>query len=133
MEILLDTHIILWSITDDPRLSYEAKELILNSENIIYYSVVSMWEVAIKYMAKKNMPLSGREFLAWCEDAGYKKLPLDDRHVCALETLEHKDGEVEHNDPFDRMLLAQAKGDGMTLLTHDSKFNSWNEPYYFIV
>lgn len=134
MEFLLDTHIILWLMNNDFRLSSKVKEIILNPDNKFYYSVVSMWEIAIKHMAKPlAMPMGSSEFMQRCEYCGYKKLPLDDRHVCALETLEHKDGEVEHNDPFDRMLLAQAKGDGMTLLTHDSKFNSWNEPYYFIV
>lgn len=64
---------------------------------------------------------------------GFIKLPIDDRHVCALETLHEKEENKGHADPFDRILLAQAKGDGMTLITHDDKFSLYDEPYIYLV
>ncbi len=134
MDILLDTHIALWLLNDDSRLTKETVQLIMNPKNTVYYSVVSMWEIAIKHSLHPNeMNKGGLEFMLACELAGYKKLPLDDRHVCALETLEGNDGSENHKDPFDKILLSQAKADCMTLLTHDHKFKCWNEPYYLVV
>lgn len=133
MNILLDTHIALWLLADDSRLSDVARNLIQNPDNEIFYSVISMWEVSIKHTAAKNMPISGKEFLLYCEAAGFRKLELDTNHVFNLETLTQKENAEEHKDPFDRMLLAQAKAEGMVLLTHDSKFSSWNENCFLVV
>ncbi len=91
-----------------------------------------MWEVAIKHKVGKLGPL-GTEFLHYCEQAGLKKLPFDDRHVVALETLEKKPETPLHNDPFDYGVLAQAKAGCMMLLTHDQKFAYYDEPYLMIV
>jgi len=132
MNILADTHILYWLFNDDPQLSAKAKEYLNKGENKIYYSVLSMWEVAIKHNIGK-MNFSGTEFMHYCEQAGFIKLPFDDRHIVALETLEKKENTPEHNDPFDRGLLAQAKADCLTLLTHDKKFAFYDEPYYAIV
>ncbi len=139
MDFLLDTHIAVWYLQGDQRISLKVREIVANPRNRIYYSIISMWEVALKHTVNaENMSMSGTAFLHWCEQAGFEKLPLDDRHVCALETLQQHlgpDGKpvFDHKDPFDRILLAQAKGDGMTLLTHDIKFKFWDEPYYQIV
>lgn len=132
MDILADTHILYWLFNDDPQLSEKAKKLLLNPDNKVYYSVLSMWEIAIKHHQGK-MNFSGTEFMHYCEHCGFMKLPYDDRHVVALETLEYKEGAPQHNDPFDNALLAQAKGDCMLLLTHDKKFSLYDEPYYQIV
>lgn len=134
MDFLLDTHILLWLFNDDPRLSKTIKEIMLNPKSNFYYSIVSMWEVAIKHSKHpEKMNTSGTLFMHYCEQAGFKKLPLDDRHVLALETLNCADDEVNHNDPFDRILLSQAKADGMSFITHDRKFSAYNEPYVFLV
>ena len=134
MEVLLDTHIALWALVMPDKLPESAKTLLNNSKNNIYYSIVSMWEVAIKHKKHPdNMELSGALFMHYCEQAGFKKLPLDERHVLALETLDCADDEVNHNDPFDRILLSQAKADGMSFITHDRKFSAYNEPYVFLV
>lgn len=69
----------------------------------------------------------------YCEAMGFRKLEVDGRHICALETLAKKEGTPPHEDPFDRILLAQAKGDGMMLLTHDGKFSFYDEPYICLV
>ncbi len=133
MELLLDTHIILWVLTEDPRVTSEIREIITNPRHKLYYSMISMWEVAIKKSSGKTMPINGVEFMHYCEACGYERLPLEDRHVCAYETLVHNENYPEHKDPFDKMLLAQAKADGMLLITHDNKFKAFNEPYVRIV
>lgn len=134
MNLLLDTHILLWAFNNDPKLSQKAKDLINKDKNKIFYSVISMWEVAIKHAKSPNlMNISGTEFMHYCEQAGLKKLPIEERHVCALETLDKRENSPEHNDPFDRMLLSQAKADCMMLLTHDKKFSFYDEPFVAIV
>lgn len=134
MNLLLDTHILLWALNDDSKLSQKAKYLICDANNLIFYSTVSVWEVAIKHKIKPNlMVVSGTEFLHYCEQAGFKKLSLDDKHVIAYETLNKVENTPEHNDPFDKILLAQAKGDGMFFITHDKSFTYYNEPYLILV
>ena len=134
MEFLLDTHIIMWTVFSPERISEQTREILANPKNDFYYSIASMWEVAIKHRKHpKAMQHTGTEFMHYCEAMGFTKLPIDDRHVCALETLHEKEGFKGHDDPFDRILLAQAKGDGMTLLTHDSKFSYYDEPYVYLV
>ncbi|MCR4735294.1 MAG: type II toxin-antitoxin system VapC family toxin [Treponema sp.] len=124
--ILLDTHIIFWMILGDERLSQKAKNLIKENIGSIYYSIASMWEVQIKYDIKK-MPISGIEFMHYCEQSGYHKLPIDDLHVAELAGLERDETFPVHNDPFDRILLSQAKAEGFTFLTHDSLFRGYKE------
>ncbi len=134
MQFLLDTHIILWMLFYPEKMPSKAVSVLQNKENDFYYSVASMWEMAIKHRKHpKSIQHSGVEFMHYCEAMGFSKLEIDDRHVCALETLEQKEGSPEHEDPFDRILLAQAKGDGMTLMTHDKKFLTYDEPYVFVV
>ena len=126
-ELLLDTHIILWAILRDPRLTDKIKGYLLNPNNEIYYSIASMWEVQIKYDRKK-LPVSGAEFMHYCEESGYHKLPIDDLHVKELAGLERDESAPSHNDPFDRIMLSQAKAEGFTFLTHDPFFRGYNEP-----
>ena len=128
MNLLLDTHILLWALSEDERLSEKAKELILEQGNALYYSVVSVWEIAIKHaLHPDNVKISGKEFSDYCQQAGFLSLVLRDKHVYSLETL-HRDGDVpKHNDPFDRILLSQAKTANMSLLTHDTLFQGSHE------
>ena len=126
-EILLDTHMILWAMSDDPKLNDKMRNIILDPNNTIYYSIASMWEVQIKYDIKK-MPISGIEFMHYCEQSGYHKLPVDDLHVVELAGLVRDEAAPYHNDPFDRILISQAKAEGFTFLTHDSLLRGYNEP-----
>lgn len=123
MNILLDTHIALWSLTNDPRLPPEARDLISKEDNRIFWSVASMWEVAIKRSIKpEKIPVSGIEYMHYCEQAGYECLSVRDRHVVALESLPSL-----HTDPFDRILVSQALSEGMTFLTHDSVLGGYGK------
>ena len=132
MDYLLDTHLLLWALADSEKLPNKVRQLLLNPKNQFYYSVASMWEVSIKN-EKKKLGVSGTEFMHYCEQSGYKKLPIDEKHILDLETLEKKENSPEHNDPFDRILLSQAKSETMNLLTCDKSFSYYNEPYYAIL
>ena len=125
-EILLDTHIILWAILKDKRLTNKISDYLLNPDNSIYYSIASMWEVQIKHSLGK-LPISGKEFMHFCEMSGYHKLPVNDIHVMELESLKRDESAPPHNDPFDRIMLSQAIAEGFTFLTHDPLFRGYNE------
>ena len=115
MNLLLDTHIALWAITDDSRLSDAARELILAPEATVWVSVASLWEITIKHaLGRGTMPVSGGEARRYFRDAGYRLLDIRAEHAVAVEQLPSL-----HADPFDRMLLAQAMVEPMRLLTHD--------------
>jgi PIN domain nuclease of toxin-antitoxin system len=116
MNLLLDTHIALWAIADDRRLPRDAANWISDEANSIWVSAVSVWEIAIKHMlAKKNMPISGRQSLGYFREAGYRVLDIRAEHAVAIENLP-----AIHADPFDRMLLAQAEVEPLKLLTSDA-------------
>ena len=127
MNILLDTHIAIWALNDDPSLSQKARELILDPDNTVYYSAVSTWEILLKHTKDKtNLELSPEEFVSYCEEAGFIQLNLHNKHVLAVQSL-HRDDTQKHNDPFDRLLLAQAKAENLSFLTHDAKVASYKE------
>lgn len=126
MKILLDTHIALWAIADTSRLTREVIALLESTDNEIFYSVASVWEVAIKHKAKpEQMPISENEFVSLCERTGFVRLPIKNEHIYLIKTLARPEDAPKHQDPFDRMLIAQAKREGLILLTHDSLI-----PYY---
>ena len=126
MNLLLDTHVLIWALNDDPQLSEKARGMILDPDNAVYYSVVSIWETSIKHTSHpEDLEFSGKELSGFCQEAGFLPLEMKDKHVYALETITRPEKAPRHNDPFDRMLVAQAKAENMTLLTHDSLI-----PYY---
>ncbi len=126
MNILLDTHILIWALNEDPRLPDKAKELILDEDNAVYYSSVSIWEIAIKHAKYPNeVEFTGKELSQFCQEAGFLPVEMRDKHVFALETITRADGAPPHHDPFDRMLIAQAKAENLSFVTHDSLL-----PYY---
>ena len=128
MNLLLDTHVLIWTLNEDQRLSEKARELILDPDNAIYYSSVSIWEVAIKHaIHPENVTFTGKELSQYCQEAGFLPVEMRDRHVFALETITRADDAPPHHDPFDRMLIAQAKAENMSFLTHDSLLPYYNE------
>lgn len=129
MRLLLDTHIVLWAITNDERLTQKAAEWIANGENEVFYSLLSVWEIAIKHNKKPDkLPLTDDEFVAYAEQTGLQCLTLNKKHISALKTLQRKEGTGEHHDPFDRLLICQAKTENMLLLTHDHLLSYYGEP-----
>ena len=126
MNILLDTHILIWALNEDPRLPEKAKEMILDEDNAVYYSSVSIWEIAIKHAKYPNeVEFSGKELSQFCQEAGFLPVEMRDKHVFALETIKREENAPPHYDPFDRMLIAQAKAENLSFVTHDSLL-----PYY---
>ena len=130
MNILLDTHMAIWALLDSPRLTPKAKQFITDPDNTIYYSVVSVWEVLLKHSAHPDrMDLSADIFSESCKAAGFVPLELRDKHVLAARTFPP---DVHgHKDPFDRLLLAQAKSQNMSFLTHDRRLS--NDPEKCII
>ena len=128
MNILLDTHIAIWAIVDDPRLSTKAREMILDPDNNLYLSAVSALEVRNKSKnPRNNLDFSVRDFLEACEEAGFLPLPLLSGHILAEATLRWGGSGTEHQDPYDRLLLAQAKAENYRLMTHDDMIRRFDE------
>ena len=128
MNLLLDTHILIWALNEDPKLSEKARSLILDPGNAVYYSSVSIWEFAIKHaLHPDNVAFSGKELSQYCQEAGFLPIEMRDRHVYALETITRADDAPAHHDPFDRILIAQAKAENLSFLTHDSLIPYYNE------
>ena len=123
MNILADTHILLWSIYDDDKLSDKAKNYLIDGRNRFYYSLVSIWEVAIKNNIGK-MPIPAEDLLEGCDEMGFVPLPLKKEHIIRLQSL----SEWEHRDPFDRMLVAQAEAEKIHFLTEDKKILDYKSP-----
>lgn len=134
MNILLDTHYLLWSILGDDSLSKEASDMIMNPNNNIYYSILSLWEIEIKHLKRpKCMPIDAAIVEDSCAGAGFILLPILVPHVLALSTL-HRNGNAKaHKDPFDRLLIAQAKTSDMIFLTHDELLPDYNEPCIYFM
>jgi PIN domain nuclease of toxin-antitoxin system len=126
MRLLLDTHIALWSIADDPRLSGEARNLIAEPANEILVSVASLWEIAIKHalsrLGRADMALSAHQAHQYFREAGYHMLGIDAAHAIAVEALP-----ALHGDPFDRILVAQALSEPARLITHDTKVAAYSD------
>lgn len=134
MKVLIDTHIAIWAILNDSNLPKAAQEILEDCNNEIYYSSVSIWEVTIKHMAHpETFFYSGETLAKGCDAIGFMTLPVYNKHVFALETLRKPEDAPRHNDPFDRILLAQAKAEGMQFLTHDSMIPYYNEPFVISV
>lgn len=115
MNLLLDTHVALWAITDSPRLPQKARELIQSPKTTVWISAASVWEIAIKHtLGRGDMPVSGQNAERYFRESGYRFLAIEARHAVAVEDLA-----THHQDPFDRILVAQALVEPMRLMTHD--------------
>ena len=115
MKLLLDTHVLLWAAGEPARLSASARRLINDVNNEPLFSVASLWEIAIKRgLGRKDFQVDARLLRRGLLDNGYSELPITSNHVIAVEDLPSI-----HKDPFDRLLVAQATVEGITLLTLD--------------
>src|SRR5215471_12146523 len=116
MRILIDTHIFLWAITGDPRLSRKHRELYVEPSNELFLSMASIWEIMIKASAGRlPLPVPAAEYLTrQIETNRLTLLPLRMTHFNELEKLP-----LLHKDPFDRLLAAQARAEALPLMTVD--------------
>lgn len=127
MKLLLDTHTFLWLIDGNPKLGSKASTALNDMQNLLYLSVVSIWELAIK-TSRVNPQLQLAEPLntfveKWTKTCGIMILPIERTH--ALQVVYLAD---YHRDPFDRLLVAQASIEQMTLVTGDSKLAFYSVP-----
>ena len=128
MKLLLDTHIALWAISDSKRFRDDVRALLENEENDVFFSMASVWEIAIKRkLHPDQMPMDEEVFVSLCEETGFDRLDIKLPHIFELKKLVRRNTAPRHNDPFDRLLIAHAKTEGMTLITHDSLLAGYGE------
>ncbi len=124
MKLLLDTHLLLWAAGSPHRLSEDIRVLLDNPENEPMFSAASLWEVAIKSsLGRADFKVDARLLRRGLLDNGYTELPIISDHVVATESLPQF-----HQDPFDRILVAQATLEGITLLTGDPLVSQYPGP-----
>ena len=122
MKILLDTHILLWAISDPDKLSAEHREIIENPDNVIFISIATLWELTIKQaIGKIDLPDS---FLLDVTHNGYETLKIEVSHLIELKKLP-----LHHRDPFDRIIIAQALSENCKLLTIDHEILKYNSNF----
>ncbi len=118
MNLLLDTHVLLWWLDDHPTLSKKAKAAIADGKNLVFVSAVVIWEIRIKQaLGKLEIP---RNFQRVLDDQPFEMLDITVEHAHTVGDLP-----THHRDPFDRMLIAQAKVEGLTLVTRDIRLKKY--------
>ena len=116
MKLLLDTHLVLWTLDDSPRLTPQAREVLTADGTECYVSVVSLWEIAIKASLRRTaFRIDFSKLMAGVRSAGFRLLAFEPEHALRVARLAR-----HHADPFDRALVAQAQAERMRLLTHDA-------------
>lgn len=115
MNLLLDTHVLLWAAGETKRLSRKARQLLSDDANSLYFSSASFWEISIKLgLGRPDFKVNPRLLLRGLLDNGWRELPANAAHTLHLERLP-----LLHKDPFDRILVAQAEAEGLVLVTAD--------------
>ena len=116
MNLLLDTHVALWAITDSPTLPKKARDLIESPKTTVWVSAANLWEIAIKHaLGRGDMPVSSQDAMRYFRESGYRFIAVEAEHAIAVEELP-----AHHQDPFDRILVAQALVEPLRLMTHDA-------------
>lgn len=131
MRYLADTHILLWALEDNPKMPDKAREIFMDETVEICYSFVNIWEVAIRHsVSPQKIPFSSAEFERLCKESEYTLINTRPEHAIAVESLKYdfEAAKEVHRDPFDRLLIAQAKVDGLRFITHDHLIPYYNEP-----
>jgi PIN domain nuclease of toxin-antitoxin system len=119
MRLLLDTHVFLWAVTGSRLLNADVRRMIEAAEEV-YVSAASIWEVAIKARLGK-IEADPFELAAAIEASGFLELPVKAVHAAGVARLE-----LHHNDPFDRLLIAQAQLENLTIVTSDMVFDAYD-------
>lgn len=133
MKILADTHILVWHLAGSPRLSPQARMLIESSENSIFYSAATPWEMLIKQSSHPGaLPATATSLVEFCSRFDILPLPIESKHVMYLDQLNYH-GAGSHRDPFDRIMLCQAAVEGMLFLTHDERLQGYGLENVLIV
>lgn len=121
MNLLLDTHALIWFLSGDESLSKKAREIIEDEKNQNFISVGSIWEIAIKLsLGKIELKNGFNNFLKLIENNGFEILPISFSHLMVLSELE-----FIHRDPFDRLIIAQAISEEMSIITKDEHIRNY--------
>jgi len=121
MNLLLDTHVLLWWLDDNPGLSRRARTVIADGNNLVFVSAAVIWEIQIKHaLGKLKIPKSFRNVL---DQQGFELLDITVEHAYAVGKLP-----LYHRDPFDRILMAQAKLENMILVSRDKRIKKYKIP-----
>jgi PIN domain nuclease of toxin-antitoxin system len=121
MNLLLDTHVLLWWLDDNRMLSKKGRNAISDPNNLIILSSVVIWEIRIKQaLGKLEIP---PDFFLVLKNQNFEFLSVTAQHAYAVGDLP-----MHHRDPFDRMIIAQAKLEGLSVVTHDSEFKNYAVP-----
>lgn len=124
MRLLLDTHILLWAVGDPGRLTSESRDLLDDPGTELLFSTASIWEIVIKKaLGRKDFRIEPRQFRDGLIRNGYSELAIRSEHTLAVGLLP-----LIHKDPFDRMLIAQAQVENITLLTMDNELAHYSGP-----
>jgi PIN domain nuclease of toxin-antitoxin system len=124
MNLLVDTHALIWFITDNNKLPINTRKFIESNDNDCYVSIATFWEIGIKNsIGRLDLNSDLQKIFQIIEESGFDILPITTSHI-----LQNADLELYHQDPFDRIIIAQAIVEKMTIITIDSEFNKYNIP-----
>jgi PIN domain nuclease of toxin-antitoxin system len=123
MRLLLDTHLLLWAAGQPEKLSDSARILLATPENGLFFSAASIWEIVIKLgLGREDFRVDPHRLRKMLAVSGYTELPVTAEHALRVDSLP-----LIHKDPFDRLLIAQARAEGLVLLTSDSAVAQYQE------
>ena len=124
MKLLIDTQLLIWTAHQSKKLPKPARLLMQEAQNELFFSAASLWEIAIKQgLGREDFRVDARLLRRGLLDNGYTELPITSEHAVNVDQLP-----LVHKDPFDRILIAQAMVEGITLLTNDPKLVEYPGP-----
>ena len=119
MKILLDTHVLVWALSSPERIKPKVQDLLVYTDNIVFVSIASLWELQIKKSLNKiSLP---DDFISQLQENGFELLDINYKHIAKLAELP-----LIHRDPFDRMLVAQTIHENLSLVTNDLEIMKYN-------
>lgn len=125
MNLLLDTHILIWSLFESKKIGHKQRAALLDSDNEIFVSVVSLWEISLKYAVKKLQlkNITPDKLPSAIEKSGFNQLPLSAEEAASFYQLP----KMGHKDPFDRLLIWQAIHNNMMFMSHDADIQTYQK------
>ncbi len=128
MNLLIDTHALIWFITDNQRLPNETKSIIENNKNKCYVSIATFWEIGIKNsIGRLELNTDLKTIFQIIDETGFEILPITTNHI-----LINADLDFHHQDPFDRIIIAQSLSENMTIITKDHQFQNYDMPIIWL-
>lgn len=119
MKILLDTHVLVWALSSPERIKPKVQDLLVDTDNIVFVSIASLWELQIKKSLNKiSLP---DDFISQLQENGFELLDINYKHIAKLDELP-----LIHRDPFDRILVAQTIHENLSLVTNDLEIMKYN-------